>query len=247
MIPFNREEQSSESEKYKEGEAVNANEEPSEISKAAAELLESFDLSQQAEQPTARKQIEAPFHVDEVMVPRWQQLHEVTAQDSACSAGNLPFLNSSSSEKTSSDDGFRFGSRVSQMREGQSITSIPETSLSSDDSKTDTAEQLLSMSDKEQPEKVPLPVDHSLSKCGTPVPLISKRHCSTKTTQDDQSLSPSSLLLDPFNTEQSSSKGTDKGPSKAPGPTQPEMSEDMFCPTISKESVQQVQDIPGIS
>ena len=107
--------------------------------------------------------------------------------------------------------------------------------------------QLLSIGDKDQPEKVQLPVDHGLSKCGTPVPLISKPHCSTKTTQDDQSLSPSSLTLDPFNTEQSSSKGTDKGSSKAPGPTQPEMSEDMFCPTISQESLQQVQDIPGIS
>lgn len=246
FITFNREEQSSQNEHAKKREAINADKEPSGISKAATQLSKSFDLSQ-AEQPTALKQRETPFHVDEVMLPCWQQLHEVIAQDSACSEGNLPVLNSSSSEKTSSDDGFKVDSRVSQMREWQSITSIPETSLSSDSSKTDTAERLLSISDKDQPEKVQLLVDYSLSQCGTPVPLISKVQCPKKTTQDKQSLSPSSLALDPFNTERSSSRGTDEGPSNAPGPTQPEMSEDVFCPTTSQESSQQVQDIPGIS
>lgn len=64
--------------------------------------------------------------------------------------------------------------------------------------------------------------------------------------EEQLSLSPSSLIIHPFEPSKSKAEGTEESPAVLPGPTQPEMSEDMFFPVINQEGKEQ-KSISGIS
>lgn len=218
----------------------------SEIARAAAELVESFDSSEREhlEQPASLKHKETPDD-DEVMIPRWQQLQEIRQQGSVSNDKKSTSSNTSSSERSSSDDALQGESQAAQMQEWQSVISaMGSTSSTSQGAKLGTAGQVSASSKKDQPVRVEV-VDISFLESSKPVPDITKEQYPKEAPQREQSLSPSSLAVDPFNTSDSSRRGTEVKPGIAPGPTQPEMSEDMVCPRTTQESAEQ-QDIAGI-
>ena len=218
----------------------------SEITRAAAELVESFDLSEREhfEQPASLKVKETPDD-DEVVIPRWQQLQEIPQQGSVSNDKKSTSSNTSSSERSSSDDALQGESQAPQMQEWQSVISaMGSTSSTSQGAKVGTAGQVSASSEQDQPVQVEV-VDMSFLESSKPVPHITKEQYPKEAPRQEQSLSPSSLAIDPFNTSDSSRRGTEVKPGRAPGPTQPEMSEDMFCTRTTQESAEQ-QDIAGI-
>lgn len=215
----------------------------SEIAKAAAALVESFDLSEgeHAAQLTSQKHKQTSDD-GEIMIPRWQQLQEMPKQGSVSDDKKSTSSNPSSSEGQSSDDAVKGDSQPPQMQEWQSVISaMGSTSSSSQGAKIQTTGKV-STTNKEQVAEV-RSVDMSFLESTKAAPLISKTVCPKETPQGDQSLSPSSLAVDPFHPEDTR-KHTEEVVTIIVGPTQPEMSEDMFRPSISQESAEQ-QDIPG--
>lgn len=217
----------------------------SEIARAAAELVESFDLSEREhlEHPASLKHKETPDD-DEVMIPRWQQLQEIPQQGSV-SNDKKSTLNTSSSDRSSSDDALQGESQAPQMQEWQSVISaMGSTSSTSQGAKVGTAGQVTASSEQDQPVQAEV-VDMSFLESSKPVPHITKEQYPKEAPRQEQSLSPSSLSIDPFNTSDSSRRGTEVKPGIATGLTQPEMSEDMFSARTTQESAEQ-QDVAGI-
>ena len=220
--------------------------EQSEIARVAAELVVSFDLSEKEhlEQPASLKHKET-LDEEEVMIPRWQQLQEIPQQGSVCTDKKSTSSNNSSSERSSSDSAVNGESQPPQMQEWQSVISaMGSTSSTSQGAKLETARQVSTSNDKDQPLQFEV-VDMSFLESSKPVPHITKEQYPKEAAQRDQSLSPSSLAVDPFNPDYSSRRGTEEPPVIAVGPTQPEMSEDMFSPRTTQGSAEQ-QDIAGI-
>ena len=212
------------------------------MARAAAALVESFDLSQEEhlETPTSLQQKETSDD-DEVMLPRWQQLQVIPQQGSVSDDKKSSSSNSNSSEGPSSDNAAKGQSQPPQIQEWQSVISAMGSTSSSSQGKKMDAAAPVSTSDKEQLVQVQA-VDMSFLESTKTAPLISKADFPKETPQGDQSLSPSSLAIDPFHGNDGTRKDVEEGPAVAPGPTQPEMSEDMFRPSITQESAEQ-QDI----
>lgn len=225
------------------GDNLSADRELSEISRAAAALLQSFDLSQNQE-----KHLEKPAPLkhketsddEEVVVPHWQQKQqqqEVHQQGSGAE-GKKSSSNTSSSQGSSEDDQFR-GEPQPQVQQWQSVVS---TLVSSSSGSQGTKAEAMTHASNSNKEQYVQRVDLSFLEKSQAVPLISKAECPKEASQGNQlSLSPSSLVVDPFNPDDGNGKGTEESPVLIPGPTQPEMSEDMFCPVVTQEQ----QDISG--
>lgn len=214
----------------------------SEMARAAAELVELFDLSQekQAEKTTSHPvNIQQEISVDdEVTLPRWQLVQNVPQEDVASkgkksSSSTSSSSNSSSLEKPSSKNTVEDGSQPAEIQQWQSLISAVGSSSSSFQGQRMEATDNVSTSKKEQHVQN---VDMSFLEREEDPPLISKAVCPKETTQEDQSVSPSSLVIDPSNELNVTTKASEKDPLVAPGPTQPDMSDDMFRPSITQES-----------
>lgn len=214
----------------------------SEMARAAAELVELFDLSQekQAEKTTSHPvNIQQEMSVDdEVTLPRWQLVQNVPQEDVASkgkksSSSTSSSSNSSSLEKPSSKNTVEDGSQPAEIQQWQSLISAVGSSSSSFQGQRMEATDNVSTSKKEQHVQN---VDMSFLEREEDPPLISKAVCPKETTQEDQSVSPSSLVIDPSNELNVTTKASEKDPLVAPGPTQPDMSDDMFRPSITQES-----------
>lgn len=210
----------------------------SEMARAAAELVELFDLSQekQAEKTTSHPvNIQQEMSVDdEVTLPRWQLVQNVPQEDVAS--------NSSSLEKPSSKNTVEDGSQPAEIQQWQSLISAVGSSSSSFHGQRMEATDNVSTSKKEQHVQN---VDMSFLEREEDPPLISKAVCPKETTQEDQSVSPSSLVIDPSNELNATTKASEKDPLVAPGPTQPDMSDDMFRPSITQESAGPQHGVSG--
>lgn len=210
----------------------------SEMARAAAELVELFDLSQekQAEKTTSHPvNIQQEMSVDdEVTLPRWQLVQNVPQEDVAS--------NSSSLEKPSSKNTVEDGSQPAEIQQWQSLISAVGSSSSSFHGQRMEATDNVSTSKKEQHVQN---VDMSFLEREEDPPLISKAVCPKETTQEDQSVSPSSLVIDPSNELNVTTKASEKDPLVAPGPTQPDMSDDMFRPSITQESAGPQHGVSG--
>ena len=221
------------------------------MARAAAELVELFDLSQekQAEKTTSHLVgIQQELSVDdEVILPRWQLVPNVPQQDGASkgkksSSSTSSSSNSSSLEKLSSKITVEDGSQPAEVQQWQSLISAVGSSSSSFHDQRMEATDNVSTSKKEQRLQ---DVDMSFLESEEDPPLISKAVCPKETTQEDQSLSPSSLAIDPSNKLNVTTKESEKDPFVVPGPTQPDMSEDMFRPSITQESAGPQHDVSG--
>lgn len=210
----------------------------SEMARAAAELVELFDLSQekQAEKTTSHPvNIQQEMSVDdEVTLPRWQLVQNVPQEDVAS--------NSSSLEKPSSKNTVEDGSQPAEIQQWQSLISAVGSSSSSFHGQRMEATDNVSTSKKEQHVQN---VDMNFLEREEDPPLISKAVCPKETTQEDQSVSPSSLVIDPSNELNVTTKASEKDPLVAPGPTQPDMSDDMFRPSITQESAGPQHGVSG--
>lgn len=222
----------------------------SEMARAAAELVELFDLSQekQAEKTTSHPvNIQQEMSVDdEVTLPRWQLVQNVPQEDVASkgkksSSSTSSSSNSSSLEKPSSKNTVEDGSQPAEIQQRQSLISAVGSSSSSFHGQRMEATDNVSTSKKEQHVQN---VDMSFLEREDP-PLISKAVCPKETTQEDQSVSPSSLVIDPSNELNVTTKASEKDPLVAPGPTQPDMSDDMFRPSITQESAGPQHGVSG--
>ncbi|KAL9983788.1 hypothetical protein ACROYT_G006018 [Oculina patagonica] len=212
--------------------------EHSEISRAAAALVQSFDLSQsqekQSEKPASLKHKETSDD-DEVVLPRWQQQQqqEVLQQGSAADEKKST-SNTSSSQGSSSDDQSKGESQPPQVQQWQSVISVLGSSSSGPQGTKADPKAHASNADQEQSVQV---VDVSFLENSEAAPLVSKAESGPK--EESQgvqlSLSPSSLVVDPFG----GGKGAEESPVLIPGPTQPDMSEDMFRPVVTQESKEQ--------
>lgn len=222
---------------------MSANREPSELSRAAAALVQSFDLSQNQEKhfekpaPLKRKETSDD---EEVVLPHWQQKQQQEVhQQSSGADEKKSSSNTSSSRGSSEDDQFRGEPQPSQVQQWQSVVSALGSSSSG--SQGTKAEPMVQVSNSNKEQSVQA-VDVSFLENREAAPLISKAECPKKVSQGDQlSLSPSSLAVDPFKPDDGNGKGTEESPILIPGPTQPEMSEDMFCPVVTQEQ----QNISG--
>lgn len=223
----------------------------SEMARAAAELVELFDLSQekQAEKTTSHPvNIQQEMSVDdEVTLPRWQLVQNVPQEDVASkgkksSSSTSSSSNSSSLEKPSSKNTVEDGSQPAEIQQWQSLISAVGSSSSSFQGQRMEATDNVSTSKKEQHVQN---VDMSFLEREEDPPLISKAVCPKETTQEDQSVSPSSLVIDPSNELNVTTKASEKDPLVAPGPTQPDMSDDMFRPSITQESVGPQHGVSG--
>ena len=223
----------------------------SEMARAAAELVELFDLSQekQAEKPTSHPvNIQQEMSVDdEVTLPRWQLVQNVPQEDVASkgkksSSSTSSSSNSSSLEKPSSKNTVEDGSQPAEIQQWQSLISAVGSSSSSLHGQRMEATDNVSTSKKEQHVQN---VDMSFLEREEDPPLISKAVCPKETTQEDQSVSPSSLVIDPSNELNVTTKASEKDPLVAPGPTQPDMSDDMFRPSITQESAGPQHGVSG--
>lgn len=207
----------------------------SEMARAAAELVELFDLSQekQAEKTTSHPvNIQQEMSVDdEVTLPRWQLVQNVPQEDVASKGKKSS--SSTSLEKPSSKNTVEDGSQPAEIQQWQSLISAVGSSSSSFHGQRMEATDNVSTSKKEQHVQN---VDMSFLEREEDPPLISKAVCPKETTQEDQSVSPSSLVIDPSNELNVTTKASEKDPLVAPGPTQPDMSDDMFRPSITQES-----------
>lgn len=222
----------------------------SEMARAAAELVELFDLSQekQAEKTTCHHNIQQEMSVDdEVTLPRWQLVQNVPQEDVASkgkksSSSTSSSSNSSSLEKPSSKNTVEDGSQPAEIQQWQSLISAVGSSSSSFHGQRMEATDNVSTSKKEQHVQN---VDMSFLEREEDPPLISKAVCPKETTQEDQSVSPSSLVIDPSNELNVTTKASEKDPLVAPGPTQPDMSDDMFRPSITQESAGPQHGVSG--
>lgn len=223
----------------------------SEMARAAAELVELFDLSQekQAEKTTSHPvNIQQEMSVDdEVTLPRWQLVQNVPQEDVASkgkksSSSTSSSSNSSSLEKPSSKNTVEDGSQPAEIQQWQSLISAVGSSSSSFHGQRMEATDNVSTSKKEQHVQN---VDMSFLEREEDPPLISKAVCPKETTQEDQSVSPSSLVIDPSNELNVTTKASEKDPLVAPGPTQPDMSDDMFRPSITQESAGPQHGVSG--
>lgn len=223
----------------------------SEMARAAAELVELFDLSQekQAEKTTSHPvNIQQEMSVDdEVTLPRWQLVQNVPQEDVASkgkksSSSTSSSSNSSSLEKPSSKNTVEDGSQPAEIQQWQSLISAVGSSSSSFYGQRMEATDNVSTSKKEQHVQN---VDMSFLEREEDPPLISKAVCPKETTQEDQSVSPSSLVIDPSNELNVTTKASEKDPLVAPGPTQPDMSDDMFRPSITQESAGPQHGVSG--
>lgn len=223
----------------------------SEMARAAAELVELFDLSQekQAEKTTSHPvNIQQEMSVDdEVTLPRWQLVQNVPQEDVASkgkksSSSTSSSSNSSSLEKPSSKNTVEDGSQPAEIQQWQSLISAVGSSSSSFQGQRMEATDNVSTSKKEQHVQN---VDMSFLEREEDPPLISKAVCPKETTQEDQSVSPSSLVIDPSNELNVTTKASEKDPLVAPGPTQPDMSDDMFRPSITQESAGPQHGVSG--
>ena len=223
----------------------------SEMARAAAELVELFDLSQekQAEKTTSHPvNIQQEMSVDdEVTLPRWQLVQNVPQEGVASkgkksSSSTSSSSNSSSLEKPSSKNTVEDGSQPAEIQQWQSLINAVGSSSSSFHGQRMEATDNVSTSKKEQHVQN---VDMSFLEREEDPPLISKAVCPKETTQEDQSVSPSSLVIDPSNELNVTTKASEKDPLVAPGPTQPDMSEDMFRPSITQESAGPQHGVSG--
>ena len=223
----------------------------SEMARAAAELVELFDLSQekQAEKTTSHPvNLQQEMSVDdEVTLPRWQLVQNVPQEDVASkgkksSSSTSSSSNSSSLEKPSSKNTVEDGSQPAEIQQWQSLISAVGSSSSSFRGQRMEATDNVSTSKKEQRVQN---VDMSFLESEEDPPLISKAVYPKETTQEDQSVSPSSLVIDPSNELNEATKESEKDPLVAPGPTQPDMSDDMFRPSITQESAGPQHDVSG--
>lgn len=223
----------------------------SEMARAAAELVELFDLSQekQAEKTTSHPvNIQQEMSVDdEVTLPRWQLVQNVPQEDVASkgkksSSSTSSSSNSSSLEKPSSKNTVEDGSQPAEIQQWQSLICAVGSSSSSFHGQRMEATDNVSTSKKEQHVQN---VDMSFLEREEDPPLISKAVCPKETTQEDQSVSPSSLVIDPSNELNVTTKASEKDPLVAPGPTQPDMSDDMFRPSITQESAGPQHGVSG--
>ena len=221
------------------------------MARAAAELVELFDLSQekQAEKTTSHPvNIQQEMSVDdEVTLPRWQLVQNVPQEDVASkgkksSSSTSSSSNSSSLEKPSSKNTVEDGSQPAEIQQWQSLISAVGSSSSSFHGQRMEATDNVSTSKKEQHVQN---VDMSFLEREEDPPLISKAVCPKETTQEDQSVSPSSLVIDPSNELNLTTKASEKDPLVAPGPTQPDMSDDMFRPSITQESAGPQHGVSG--
>jgi len=224
------------------GNRLSADQEPSEISRAAAELVQSFDLSENEEKHFERP---APLKFKEtsddeaVVLPQWQQKQQQEVQQQGSGADEKKSSsNTISSQGSSEDDPFR-GEAQPQVQQWQSVVSALVSSSSGSQGTKAEAVTHASNSNKEQSAQV---VDVSFLENSEAGPLISQAECPKEAPQGNQSsLSPSSLAVDPFKSDDGNGKGTEESPLLIPGPTQPELSEDMFCPVVTQEQ----QDVSG--
>ena len=223
----------------------------SEMARAAAELVELFDLSQekQAEKTTSHPvNVQQEMSVDdEVTLPRWQLVQNVPQEDVASkgkksSSSTSSSSNSSSLEKPASKNTVEDGSQPAEIQQWQSLISAVGSSSSSFHGQRMEATDNVSTSKKEQHLQN---VDMSFLEREEDPPLISKAVCPKETTQEDQSVSPSSLVIDPSNELNVTTKASEKDPLVAPGPTQPDMSDDMFRPSITQESAGPQHGVSG--
>lgn len=216
----------------------------SEMARAAAELVELFDLSQekQAEKTTSHPvNIQQEMSVDdEVTLPRWQLVQNVPQEDVASKGKKSS--SSTSLEKPSSKNTVEDGSQPAEIQQWQSLISAVGSSSSSFHGQRMEATDNVSTSKKEQHVQN---VDMSFLEREEDPPLISKAVCPKETTQEDQSVSPSSLVIDPSNELNVTTKASEKDPLVAPGPTQPDMSDDMFRPSITQESAGPQHGVSG--
>ena len=222
---------------------MSADQELSEISRVAAALVQSFDLSQNQERHFERPappKCKESSDDEEVVLPQWQQKQQQEVHQQGSSADEKKSTsNTSSSHGSSEDDQFRGEPQPSQVQQWQSVVSALVSSSSGSQGPKAEAMTHASNSSKEQSVQV---VDMSFLENSEAVPLISKAKCPREAPQRDQlSLSPSSLTVDPFQPDDGNGKGVEKSPVLIPGPTQPEMSEDMFCPVVTQER----QDVSG--
>ena len=243
IIIYCRKEKSSD--RSSEREAYEDNQEQSEIAKAAAALVESFDLSQgkHPEKTTSAKHSKISDD-DEVTLPRWQQLQKIPQQDSVSTGKKSSSSNSSSSERPLSDDAIKGDSQsAAEVQQWQSVISaIGSTSSSSQGTKMETSDNV-STNNKEQPMQK---VDMSFLESTIAAPLISKVVPPKEVPEGNQSLSPSSVVLDHFHADDLTRKDTEDDSFAAPGLTEPEMgSEDLFRPGITQESAECNPDISG--
>ena len=224
------------------GNRLGADQQPSEISRAAAELVQSFDLSENQEKLFERP---APLKFKEtsddevVVLPRWQQKQQQEVQQQGSGANEKKSSSNTISSQGSSEDDPSRGEPQPQVQQWQSVVSAPVSSSSGSQGTKAEAVTHASNSNKEQSVQI---MDVSFLENSKAVPLISEAECPKESPQGNQmSLSPSSLTVDPFKPDDGNGKGTEKSPVLIPGPTQPEMSEDMFCPVVTQEQ----QDISG--
>ena len=221
---------------------LSAEREPSEISRAAAELVQSFDLSENQE-----KRFERPVPLkfketsdsEVVVLPQWQQKQKQEVHQQSTSADEKKSSsNTTSSQGSSENDQFRVEPQ-SQVQQWQSVVSALVSSSSGSQGTRVEAMTHASNSNKKQSVQV---VDVSFLENSEVVPCISKAEYPKEAPQRTQlSLSPSSLAVDPFKPDDGNGKETEESPVLIPGPTQPKMSEDMFCPVVTQER----QDISG--
>ena len=224
---------------------LSTNQEQSEISRAAAALVQSFDLSQSQEKNSEKPASLKPKETSDdegVVLPHWQQKQQEVLQQANATEEKKSSSNTSSSQASPSDDQLKGESPPPQVQQWQSVVSaVGSSSSGSQGTKVDCTTHE-SNANKEKPVQV---VDVSFLEETVAAPLTSKAECH-KTKEASQglqlSLSPSSLVIDPFKPDEG--KNSEESTVLIPGPTQPDMSEDMFRPVVTQESREQ-QTISG--
>lgn len=247
-LSFYRKEETSE--KGSAENNISTDKEQSEMSRAAAELVQSFDLSQSQEkhlEKPASLRLKETLDDDKVELPLWQQKQQQEAlqQASVTDEKKSSSSHGSSSQGSSSDDALK-GKSPPQLQQWQSVVSALGTSSTSGSPGTKVESVALASNGSKEP--CAAIIGDSFLDSTKDVPLISnihEEHPKEVLQEDELSLSPSSLVIDPFKPDEHKGKGTEESPAVIPGPTQPEMSEDMFLPVVTQESREQKR-ISGI-
>lgn len=208
--------------------------------------MHSFDLSQSQKehlQTPVSPRLKESLDDEKVELPLWQQKQQQEALQQASDTNEKKSSNSSS-QGSSREDSSKGESSSPQLQQWQPVSSALGTNSSGPALSKEESTALTPNGAKE-----PHTVLISDSFLNNPKPLISDlpvEHLEESLHEEQLSLSPSSLVIDPFKSTKSKAAGAEGSPAVLPGPTQPEMSEDMFLPVVVAQESKKQRSISGI-
>ena len=222
-------------------------EEKSEMSRAAEALLleERTDHSAgPTVHPQKRKVEDVSTDEEAILLPRWQQ--ELPKEEGVTADGKRTLSSISSSSEFLQQE-----STAHQMQQWQSVTSAFESSSSISENKRVQQTELPATTAGGCGEQFNTALDISSHEDNTAVyrkEIYPLHGAASKPAQEEPSLSPSSLAADPFNVVEVSKTDTQESLAAVAGPTQPDLSEDLFRPSVTlhgSQGASHKEDISG--